>query len=76
MHTATLTAPPRFARQTASQRRPAAPMPRVRAQSASAEDPYQGFSKEDYESLCKDVALYKAGKLKLVEREIPEFPDN
>jgi len=69
MSTATLTAPPRFTRPQAQQR--AAVLPRSAA-TKRGEDPYQGFSKQDYESLCKDYTLYKAGKLKLVEREIPE----
>ena len=73
MTTATMTAPPRITR-LQPQRRPAAsPRP---AAAKRAEDPYQGFSKQDYEYLCKVAALHKAGKIKWFERELPEIPEN
>ena len=71
MNTATLTPSARVLR----------PSPRSRVEKTTSvfvrvpkksEDPYQGFSKQDYEYLCKVAALRKAGKLKLVERELPE----
>jgi len=87
MNTATITAPPRFARPPAPPRRATAPTPRhtvikttaptAPSQTAAKteEDPYQGFSKRDYEELCEMAALYNAGKLKFTEHELPEIPE-
>ena len=77
MNTATMTAPPRFARSPAP-RRAVAPAPRqttVKTIAKPAEDPYQGFSKQDYEYLCEMAELYNAGKLKFTEHELPEIPE-
>jgi len=71
MNTATIT-PPRIMRQPAPPLRRTGSAASRQAAVKPAEDPYQGFSKQDYEYLCEAAALYKAGKLKVFEREIPE----
>jgi len=66
MTTATMTAPIRAMRQPV--RKTERLVPRVRAQ--ALEDPYQGFSKEDYEDLLETVRLDKAGKIKWEKHDL------
>ena len=66
MTTATMTAPIRAMRQTVRKTVRAV----ARVQTKAQEDPYQGFSKEDYEDLLETVRLDKAGKIKWEKHDL------
>ena len=50
--------------------KPPAPAPTRIKTPKPLEDPYQGFSKEDYEEINEIIALDKAGKIKWVKHDL------